>query len=209
MCEGSHPYIPVDKVVEVRMQYSEPGGVAENVLNFRFTTAITGTILSNLATVLHSWFTTTLAPQKSVQVSLTRMILTDLSTATGPQLVYTTGLPESGTAGFDVMPGNVTLAVSLRSSLRGRSQRGRIYWIGMVDENVIGDRVTTGFQAALLAAHQVLISVVFTDICATLVVVSRCHAHAWRTTGQATPVESITVDRTLDSQRRRLLGRGA
>lgn len=191
------------------MQYIGPGGQMENVLNFQFTSGPDADQLSQLGADLRNWFHSTLRPQMSSDVSLQQIVLTDLTTDSGAQIVDSTDLPQAGSAAFNVMPSNVTVAISFRTALRGRSNRGRAYWIGMVDENVVGDSINSGFQAALIAAWGELLGTPFITNGETLVIVSRCHARAWRTTAQVTPVQSILVDPTIDSQRRRLAGRGA
>jgi hypothetical protein len=191
------------------MQYSSRGGECENVLHFEFATAPTETELNQLGHDLVQWYRDAVRAQQSNEVFLNQIIITDLTTETGPQVVYTTDLPQQGDAAFSVMPSNVTVAISMRTGFRGRSNRGRSYWIGMVDENVTGDLITTGFADALQAAWEALLTGDFLTHNEALVIVSYCSGGAWRLTGHTSAVKTIVVDRTLDSQRRRLLGRGA
>lgn len=142
-------------------------------------------------------------------VALEQIVVTDLTTDTGPQVTYITGLPLSATGG-DSLPMNVTVAVKHVTLDRGRSKRGRSFIVGPPATAVdSGDIIGTAYLAASDTAFNDLRAGQFPINNETFGIVSRCHDNAWRTVGVFTPVTHSSTDRVFDSQRRRLTGRGA
>jgi hypothetical protein len=141
-------------------------------------------------------------------VTLNEVYTTDLTTQTGPTdtLAYVTPIP--GERAHESLPNNVALTVSFRTAARGRSARGRNYIAGLSDDQVLHNTVDASVASGLAAAYN--------DIPARLeglgygwVVVSKKSGGVPRVAGLARPVTTaIVVDRTVDSQRRRLPGRG-
>ena len=87
--------------------------------------------------------------------------------------------------------------------------RGRNYIVGLAEDVVSGNSVTPGFAAAVTAAYTALITA--TGAGPWLwVVVSRYSNGAPRSQGLAQAVNAaLLTDTNIDSQRRRLSGRGA
>jgi hypothetical protein len=107
------------------------------------------------------------------------------------------------------LPSNVTLAISFRTGFRGRSFRGRAYAVGLTEGQVTGDSVSDAVATAYREHWEAFIASVQTDFPgASLAIVSRCQDGAWLTTATVTPVETVLVDPTVDSMRKRLKGRG-
>lgn len=144
-------------------------------------------------------------------LSVTSLRITDLSAQNAPSIEYGTGLPIAGEAVSPSLPNSVTCVVSKRTQLRGRSFRGRIYHCGLVESQVTGNVLGTGVAAALVAFYSSLNPINLPTITdeAIMVVLSRFSEGSPRATGLATPVNSFTCDGIIDSQRRRLPGRGA
>jgi hypothetical protein len=133
---------------------------------------------------------------------------TDLSTQTSGGIEYTQGMPIMGTFPDDQgMPSNVTVAVKWTTGLRGRSYRGRTYHIGIPRSCVEGNLVATEYVADLKDAYQTLINR-FTQTGGAMVIASRQNNSVIRETGVSTPVTAVSIEHTIDSQRRRLPGRG-
>jgi len=208
MCTGTHPYIPVPNTVEARLNYATGGGVAQNVLNFTFDHAPTIGDLTQLGVDLSAWFGADMAPLMNSGVSLQSIVLTDLTVENGAQIEYTTGMPIGGSGGSS-MPDNVTLAVKHTTAFRGRSYRGRTYLVGPPREMLQDiDHFSTPYTSNVENAFDDLLVGDFLANGSAFSVVSRCQNGAWLATGVSTPVENNTVEPTVDSQRRRLPGRG-
>jgi hypothetical protein len=107
------------------------------------------------------------------------------------------------------LPNNVTACVSLRSNFAGRSARGRLYWQALTETQVVGNTIDTSVAGDIVAAVQA-IDVAMTGLGYELSIVSYINNGAPRVGG---PVyffvsDILMTDFTVDSQRRRLPGRG-
>lgn len=118
--------------------------------------------------------------------------------------------PAAGANTGATLPNNVVLSVARLSGLTGRSFRGRVYIPVTVQAFLTGvNAVSSTFVTAVEAALNNL-RVAGTSEGWANVIVSRKADGVLRTVGITTPVLSYQVrDNTLDSQRRRLPGRGA
>ncbi len=164
--------------------------------------------LSALAVVIKAWWETYIQPLQTSQVSLVRIELTDITEEAGQQVIYTSGLPLSGDEGAAPLPNNVTLSVKLTTGFSGRSKRGRQYFIGLVNTQLLdNNHVILGLVTDLQDAYSALIDAI-SDAGWTMVIASFVSGGLPRTTALLTEVISSSVNQTLDSQRRRLPERG-
>jgi len=207
MCTGTHPYIPAENTAEVRLNYATLGGVAQNVINFRKGSAWTSSDLQDLANDVKDSWETNISTDVTEDISLDTIVATDLSSETGPQYTLPAGI--AGAIASPALPSNVTLAIKFSTDFRGRSYRGRLFYVGLAENQVVGDQVSEAFQTGV----QENFALFFGDILAGStgaehVIVSRCQDGSWLTDAVVTPVTAYTVDRTIDTQKRRLLGHG-
>jgi hypothetical protein len=114
----------------------------------------------------------------------------------------------------DPTPANVSLAVSFRTAGRGRSSRGRNYFVGFVDDQVTGNVVNNSDAVDIRNAYAALIAAAATAN-VSWVVVSRFSGvdadgkPIPRAAGVTSLINAVSlVDNDVDSQRRRLNGRG-
>jgi len=198
---------PVEATALVELVQSLDGQIIENTLYFRSPIDYDATALELLAGTVAGWWTDQMKPLLSSALSLTSVKATALHDVTGPQFIYTTGLPATGDQSAAAMPNNVSLCVSFRSALIGRSFRGRNYVPGIVESAVTLSSVSSGTASAIVAAYETLQDVL--PVGTNWVIVSRTTDHNPRETGVTVPVVSVlVVDLVVDSQRRRLPGRG-
>jgi len=209
MCEGPHPYIPVVNVAKCEMVYEVLGEIVENVLHFsKITPWTVATLLSLGATVKGAW-DLYIQPQQSTDAILNKIRLTDLTTQFAAAVEYVDGLPMAGTIGNGVENGAQTVATKLITPGRGRSRRGRIFNVGMPDNTVTNNRITDTYAQDLTDAWNNFRNEVLTGPEEAIqVVVSLCQGKAWLETGEAYAVVDCSTDVWVDSQRRRLHGRG-
>jgi len=179
-----------------------------NVLNFFRDEGIDEAIMTALGDALVTWWTTEIKPGASSDISLTEILVTDISTETGGQVTITDGLPQVGSISSDAIPMNATPVISLRTGARGRSYRGRVYHVGLGTSAVANSRLVAGVADDLRDAYATLLDATYLDPDAEWSVVSRCQDQEWLTTAVVTPITGLIVDDILDSQRRRLPGRG-
>lgn len=203
------PFIPGNNVAEVELVFSTPGGTAENTLYFSNNTEEWDeTNLVALAQTVSAWWAAHYQLHQSNSVALREIKATSLETQFSPGIVYTFGMPDAGSLTSPILPGNVTCAVTFRTLLRGRSFRGRNYWVGLTEEQVAGDQLVSGMAAQLAYDYETLIAEATADGF-TWGVFSRYQGGVARVTGEFTPITATSCDGIIDSQRRRLLGRGA
>ena len=200
-------FIPVPDTFKCEMRFTQYGQEVENVLYVRQHEPLTPVTMDAAGALLVLWWVTNMAPRTCVDVSLNEVKITDMSASDAPAESFTTGLPVSGTYDRSGLPGNVTLAVKLSTHSRGRSYTGRSYIVGIPDGSQTGNQVNSDASALYKAAYESLISELSIGGL-DLVVVSFVHDKLLREVGVATDVTSVTIDQNLDSQRRRLTGRG-
>jgi hypothetical protein len=205
------PPIPVPATVQVEMIYLYLGQVMENVFHVRTNAGgaqPTESQMDVLATAFESWEHLTGIGLRSNQCKLTLIRIRDLSVIGGLVKEYVPTTAVTGSSAATVCPGNVTVAVRWSTGRGGRSFRGRTYLIGMVDTWTNGNQITTAAQIQLANAYNTLAASITNIAGHNLTVVSYAANKFWRATGLSTPITNASVDINLDSQRRRLTGRG-
>lgn len=201
------PFIPVPGVTQVELVSSLNGQIVETVLHFENVTP-TPTSMTELAEALVGWWSSDLRPLVTSVMSLINVKCTDLTTANSPVVDYGTGLPLVGTASGDPSPNSIAMVITKRTALRGRNFRGRIYHCGFTDFQIAGNNVDPAVVTALVTAYNNTLN--FTTLSGEWwqVVVSRYSNNAPRPEGVPTRITALTTDGVVDSQRRRLPGRG-
>lgn len=116
--------------------------------------------------------------------------------------------PVIGSAAAQSAPSGVCITVKFASDLTGRSYRGRNYVSGIPSTGISDNEVTSTFANALIGAYD-LLSTYLTLADVYHVIVSHYTGGAERAAGVTVNVQDYQiVDYNLDSQRRRLTGRG-
>lgn len=201
-------FVPVPNCAEVQLVYSGEAGVYENTLYFDMTAGNAIADLNALAATVKSWWTTNIKPYLSTSVQLDKILATSLAFQSAPGIIYTTGLPSSGSyATTPVLPANVTVAVTFNTVLRGRSFRGRNFWPILCEGQVVNSTVDPTLLTNIHNGYFALIAAA-TAASKPWVVASRYTGKAPRVAGVITPVVGIGGDGIVDSMRRRLPGRG-
>jgi len=207
MCTGTHAFIPAADVARVRMVYTSSGQENMNVFYFKGDIPFDAAALSTLADEVHIAWTARFKPLVDGNVTLNFIEATALDSDTAPQV--TALVNESGTITGTSLPGSVTIAVKFATGSTGRSKRGRMFWIGLTESQIDQNIITSGFASTLLTAISNFFDDIITATGYTHVIVSYCADGVWRTTALVTPVISyLLTDHFIDSQRRRLQGRG-
>lgn len=192
------------------MRFTKAGQQICNVFHVRTDTPGDLGTLETIGGVFAAWWIDHLAPISTNAISLQAVEVTDVSVASGAGIEYTDGLPVAGSDNTGTMPNNVAVAVKLASGLTGRSFRGRSYYPGLSYTSLNSDKqtITTTMQTALKTIFEGLLA----DLVAegmNLVVQSLFTGGAPRAAGVITDIGSVSVNPTLDSQRRRLPERGS
>lgn len=203
------PFVPVPDTVLAELRFDYFGQKVENTLYFRKLGGSSIAQAVGLMNDLELWWTTLLSDYLSEDISLRELNVTDLSSASGYSVSQATPTPNpKGAIAAAGLPGSVAICVSFRTPNRGRSFRGRNYVAGLAETTVAGNELDATRVAGILGSYQGLPSMIVTTPW-DWVVVSRESGGVDRVTGLSTEITSVViVDDFVDSQRRRLTGRG-
>lgn len=202
-------FVPIANTLKVAVEFTLAGQVVVITFAAKGATAPTPTTMATLGDNIRDWAASVLMPQLSSALTFTGVTLTDETTSSGPVVhVPQPGSPVVGSITGGCAPNNVAKAFTLNTGNRGRSYRGRVYIPGIPDSRFnVDNTVTSGFQTAILSGLVDLAGRLVSDAF-VMAVASRFAGGAPRVTGVATPVTGFAGDTILDSQRRRLPGRG-
>lgn len=202
-------YIPVPLCAQLELIYSWASQQCETVLHYTKDDAWTPTQLQSLADVAITTWVANVRPWCGNTLSLTSVVATDLQSQSGASITRAGGLPSAGTQTGDVLPNNCALVVTKRTQNRGRSFRGRIYHPAIPEAQISGNSPSGAYVTGVVNGWNAFLALTIAGpLTAQLVVVSRFTNNSPRVTGITTPVISLTSDGVMDSQRRRLPGRG-
>lgn len=132
---------------------------------------------------------------------LNRIVVTNISTSLQSQYTKPITPPRPGTATGNSSPGNVTSTVSWRSLFVGRQFRGRTYMVETPIDQVTPSETINGARASALATWASNLLGALSALGHVLKIASFTHNAAYG-------VVSAVIETILDSQRRRLPGRG-
>lgn len=202
------PYVPAD-AVEVDITYLFDGQRCQNVVHYAYDSVPLPDDMIELGNDIIAAWDTGMKAWMPVTLSLIEVKLTDLTTQISPSVFATTGLPVAGTNVSPALPNSNALVLTKRTALRGRSYRGRIYIPGLIEGQVTANAVSSAYQTNYLNFWNGLRTITTTLNSFEMVVLSKKQNGSWLAQGILTPVIGFTTDGQVDSQRRRLPGRGS
>lgn len=201
-------YVPVPNTVKVALKGRIYDQLTINTLYFTSSSDIDADAMEVLVGDLFDWWSATMAPQTSNQFTLAGADCTDLSNDSAPSLELSPTTTTTGTYAGPSLPANATWSVKFTTQFRGRSFRGRNYVPAIPRDLAVENNVLVSWADAVTAAYNTMPGSI-SDPRWTWVVVSRYSNKQPRATGVVTPVrEAVYADLRIDSQRRRLTGRG-
>lgn len=204
-------FIPVPGTAKVAMVSTLNLQQMINTFHFKLTAGEWDAAgLNSLCEAVWNWYHDNIRPIQTNIAVMIRCTAVSLQSSTAASGAYS-ATPAAGAVSSPYVPNNVALVATLRTALRGRSYRGRFYLGGIPQAqlsgaNYIADSYAATFRTAMLA---LMTDADIAALEATWGVVSLRHDNAARSTGVFTPITTVDVDPTIDSQRRRLPGRGA
>lgn len=202
-------FVGNDNVAEATVVHVQDSQLLVNTLYFFSTIPITEARLLELATGLGASWTALFMPLKASAVYLSEINVIQLVPVPAPTAAWSPPTVVQGGNSNPASPNNVSLAVSFRTGLSGRSYRGRNYWLGFTEPDVTNNQIDSALILDILAAYTSLIGANSVADDWTWCVYSRYVNGVERETGMAQDVTSVgTTDGIVDSQRRRLPGRG-
>lgn len=202
MCEGSRPFIPAASTMRVQLIYTLNSQRMENVFHVLSGGGLLTADLDRVEAVFAAWWTATGRAQVPNNVNLVLIVVDALNVESGLHKEYSSGWTAIGTLGSPALAGQNTMAVKLATSFSGRSFRGRIYWPGFTNADIVSGLVTAARRDAVVVA----VNTLRTNLAAggdALAVVSYCHLGAWRATATVTAITGVSAKTTLAQQKRR------
>lgn len=202
------PFVPHPTAVRVHQRAELHGQQIENVHFFAPVDA-TPIDLATLADEAHAAWTTEVMPPLSADYTLRETFVVSLASETAPGVTKITVPNVTGGAGNPAAPGGTTLCLSLRTGQRGRSARGRQYISGLTASGITDNSWNDSYANDIVQSFAAYAAAVEANAGAKLVVASSVSDGAPRPELLITDVQAITLtDFYVDSQRRRLTGRG-
>lgn len=206
-------FIAIPNTVQVAIRGTIDGEQCQNTLYFRSQVdPWTTPSMNTLASYLEDWWTVSARDWLPAQYQFIEIFVSDQSSINGFVVTRSAATPWSGLrATGGPMPNSTTFTISFRTSLRGRGNQGRNYWPGFVKNDVIGNEIALGAAEGIKDAYAELIDSGPAVPMPTVkwVVASRYLNKLPRPVGVTTQITEVTYrDRIVDSQRRRLPGRG-
>jgi len=194
-------YVPAPDVWQIEIRGTLHGAEYENVMYFK--KGPEGASPSTVAENIADWLSTLWASNWSGDLVFDEIYMTDLTTATSP--TFSLGLSPTipGTLPQPGLPGSNCLCLSFRTAARGRSARGRNYYGGLGEGQVVGNLVDAAVVTAVIADLNALRATLLGDGWQH-VVLSREFEGAPRAEGLARVVtDVIATTRKITSQRDR------
>lgn len=198
------------KLAGVEMRFTYFGQQVENTLYFTGNVDWGQSQLEDLGEWLEDWYKDELIAKVSDSLTLVSIICRDLGEADSLVIERSITSGNVGTLTSTGLPGNVTLAIKFNSGFAGRSKRGRNFLLGLVENRVTGNEVISPYLGEFVAAYEALNTHVVNANLAEHVIFSRKNCDPdTSAVGNVYPVTSYGSDGVIDSQRRRLTGRGS
>jgi hypothetical protein len=203
------PFVPAPNTLEARLRYNIGTQLIENTLYFQGSAGVTTTLANTLGTNLITWWNTNFKASTTNLMALDQVYLTDLTFQNSFTVSVTAGLPSVGTSAIEALPFNCALCISFRTNNRGRSGRGRNYVSGLTENDQAASVIAAGRVSAAVTAYTALIGAGTFTPGLQWCVVSRFNGGIPRAQALVQPITNVlAVDNVIDSQRRRLPGRG-
>jgi hypothetical protein len=179
-----------------------------NTLHIRATGGWNGTTLAALAVTQAAWYTAHVVTLMGPLYTYAHTTCTDQAVDGGAQAIDNSLAGATGGFSGNTLPNNCAFCVSFRTARTGRSNRGRNYVPALPEQQVARpNHMSLTYVSAIVAAYQQLL--IPSTAGGEWVVVSRQHNKVVLSVANVEPITSVlAVDDTIDSQRRRLPGRG-
>lgn len=194
------PFTPIATAAKITVKGDLYGQLVENVWTCLVAADPPLLDLDNIANRVAASYPAIIAPMTTA-LTINEITVRYLGDIAGPEFTLVPATPITGNSANPGLPGNVALCVSLRTALAGRRFRGRKYFSGLVESSVVGNLVDSGVVAEIVTACQEFIDAMIAEEYPLTIV-----SYAGLT--NVNVVSAVCVDNYVDSQRRRLTGRG-
>ena len=200
-------FVPANGICEVFMEHSVNDVTNIGwVLHYERSGATSWSVLfEDLGQYLVNWWDVHMQPLVSTATLLQRVRMRDLTSQNAPIGDYSIGLPLTGTATGQPASNNVAISVKKNTGLAGKSYRGRIYQLGLTENQVVGNFIDSAYRTALLAAWTEALFITGGSAEYGMVLVSKYSAGAPRAAALVNDVTSVSLaDTRIDTRRDRM-----
>lgn len=196
-------FVSVPEVAQVSVNGSQAGHPAQFGIACLHDGAITSVAIDDLLTAFDTWISESVLPAMCAASTINNITVRDLTTEDSYDQFSV--IEADGGAAGDCLPAQTAVVLTKRTSLSGRSRRGRLYMFGVPAVFAEDQRhLTPGALAQYNAVGSSLLALLITTDW-TPVVVSYVTAGAPRVTPLVTPISALECrDTRIDTQRRRL-----
>lgn len=200
---------PVPNTAQVEIRFLLDNQEVQNDLYFTSPVGWAQSIQAELAGNVFSWWQAEYQPFQVNVCALKEIYVTPLITQTAETYSFVPTVTQYGAVVDEPEPNNVSFVVKLNTANRGRGSSGRNYTIGVYDSAVSQNTFTDDYVNGIVGGYNNLKNYIDVDTPFTWVHVRRIINKVVLPEGLTYPVQSATfTDKTVDSQRRRLPGRG-
>lgn len=193
------------RVVQMNYNFDYQGEPCQNTLYFRLPVSVASVDIDELALALYQHWVAVAAPFVPDTVVLRNLEGHSLDSATAPIGGHSPAGPADGDLSSPAASNNVTIAVSFRTGLAGRSNRGRNYWIGLLESNIANNRLTPSVMTAIIGYYAALLGDTVIGPEWVWGVYSRYLNNSPRAVGLFTPITQVKfVNDVCDTMRNRM-----
>lgn len=141
--------------------------------------------------------------RQSEDISIGDVVVYDLTEEGAPKYTNSDENGSPGTVAVDAVPNNTAGVISHRSVDTGRSSRGRSYFPGMSETNVVNGLISGSYRDSVLINWGQMISGIFTATGWVFVIAQRFSDGVQLTTGVTRDVTTEIMLTQVGTQRRR------
>jgi hypothetical protein len=201
-------FIPTSGAVRVDIQFVMAGQQIHNIIWCTRDSPWTQAQRDALNVAIRDWWNATGKAAFSSSIALSQITSVNQDSANAPASTLIVSPAVAGTQGGAAASNHSAAVATLRTDLRGRNYRGRMYLGGLAGDTLSDSITLAASRVAQLISVLGSLKTVIDGLGAIWVVVSHFVNNAPRVSGLKTPITAIAMDQYVDSQRRRLGGRG-
>jgi len=202
------PFQPAPDIVGVNVRGTYLGEQVENCLYFQTPATPTAAVVQEITEQVNGWWVTEILPQLAPEWVMNVTYGRSLNSEAAPEFLDDTNQGDVSAQTSPGLPGNVCFTIKFLTGLTGRSYRGRNYISGLCENACTGNEILSFNAEALKDGYDALL-VIQESFDWVWVVLSRQQDNVILPNAIGAPITSVSyTDLFLDSQRRRLAGRG-
>lgn len=200
-------FTPIPSTAEIALRFLQDGQNVANVWHVQYETAPSVPLMQTIASTTILAWQDLLRPLCASTLQLLEVSVVDQSEEGGVAALLAPLTNNVGTASSPALPNALTVAVKKSTGRSGRSYRGRVYHIGLVEAQVTNNRLEPSIATSINTAYTGFLAR-YVAIDCVMVVASLQSNNLPRPLGVVTPIVGFSTDPVVDTQRRRGVGRG-